>query len=91
MSVILSRDEWEGELLLTQPCGLLEQHKEVFTADATFVHAVLLLCCGREGDAVQVCDLLGERGAQRTGPWWELAHLDVVQLEGVVCKAEDQQ
>ena len=68
MSVILSRDEWEGELLLTQPCGLPEQHKEVFTADATFIHTVLLLRRRHKGDAVQVCDLLREHGAQHTGP-----------------------
>ena len=89
--MILSRNEWEGELLLTQPRRLPEQHKEVFTANAAFVHAVLLLRRGREGDTVQVRDPLGEHGTQRAGPRWELARLDVIQLEGVVCKAEDQQ
>lgn len=33
----------------------------------------------------------GERGAQCARPWRELARLDVVQLEGVVCEAEDEQ
>ena len=89
--MILSHDEWEGKLLLTQPRGLSGQHKDVFTADTTLVHTVLLLCRGREGDTVQVREPLGERGAQRAGPQWELACLDVVQLEGVVCEAEDQQ
>ena len=88
--MILSRDEWEGKLL-TQPRGLPEQHKDVFTADAALVHTILLLHRGCEGDAMQVREPLGERGAQRAGPRRELARLDVVQLEGVVCEAEDQQ
>ena len=89
--MILSCDVWEGKLLLTQPHGLPGQHKDVFTANATLVHAVLLLCRRREGNTMQVHEPLGEHGAQRVGPQWELACLDVVQLEGVVCEAKDQQ
>ena len=87
-----------SELHLTQPRGPPEQRKDVLTAAsaaAALVHAILLLRRGRERDAehgvVQVREPLGERGAQRAGPRRELARLDVVQLEGVVCKAEDQQ
>ena len=80
-----------GELHLTQPRRAPEQRKDVLAA--TPVH--IFRRHGRERDAedgvVQVREPLRERGAQRTGPRRELARLDVVQLEGVVGEAEDEQ
>ena len=91
-----SPSHWRSELHLTQPRRPPEQRKDVLASvAAAVVHIIVLLCRRRERDAehgvVQVGKPFWERGAQRAGPRRELARLDIVQLEGVVCKAEDEQ
>lgn len=97
-----SPSHWRSELHLTQPRRPPEQRKDglapvaaAAAAAAALVHITVHLCRGRERDAehgvVQVRKPFWERGAQRAGPGRELARLDVVQLEGVVREAEDEQ
>lgn len=95
-----SPSHWRSELHLTQPRRPPEQRKDILTFVAAadpvaLVHIAALLCHGRERDAehgvVQVRESFWERGAQRAGPRRELARLDIVQLEGVVREAEDEQ
>lgn len=81
-----------SELHLTQPRRPPEQRKDVLTAALVF-HIFRGRRCERDAEdgIVQVSKPLGQRTAQRTGPRRELARLDVVQLEGVIGEAEDEQ